>query len=137
MIAIILLALILGIVITSFIILNNKLNIIQDYLVTIIRKLKSINSVVDVINNSNCHLLNRFNDFILRYNESKGLLESKYNINVKYFNEILTDITNKINEINEHIKVEHIVAHNDIKKLAKISSKNKKVLNRSKSINKQ
>lgn len=137
MITNIFLGLILGIVIISFIIINNKINIIQDYLGTIIRKLNSIGSVIDSINISNCNLLDRFNDFVLRYNESKNLLETKVNNNTEYFDKKLNDITNLIYEVNEHISVQHNNTRYEINKKAKISSKKKSQSKTNKSINKQ
>ena len=137
MITNIFLGLILGVVITSFILINNKINIIQDYLGTIVRKLNSINSVVDGINNSNCHLLDRFNNFVLRYNELNGLLETKVNHNTEYFDKKLTNIIDKIHEVNENVIAENSIIHNEIKKLAKISSRKKQASKQTKSINKQ
>lgn len=137
MITNIFLGLILAVVITSFIILNNKINIVQDYLGTIIRKINSINSVVNDINSGNCHLLDRFNDFVLRYNELNGLLETKVNHNTEYFDKKLNDITNLIYEVNEHISIQHNNTHYEINKKAKISSKKKSQSKTNKSINKQ
>ena len=131
----ILLGLILGIVLTSFILINNKINIIQDYLGSIVRKLNSINSVVDGINNSNCNLLDRFNNFVLRYNELNGLLETKVNHNTEYFDKRLTNIIDKICKVDENIIAEHSITRNEIKKLAKISSKKKLQSKTNKSIN--
>lgn len=137
MITNIFLGLILGIIITSFIILNNKINIVQNYLGTIIRKLNSSNSVVDNIYNNNSNLLDRFNNFVLRYNESKNLLETKVNNNTEYFDKKLNDITNLIYEVNEHISVQHNNTRYEINKKAKISSKKKSQSKTNKSINKQ
>lgn len=137
MITNIFLGLILAIVITSFIILNKKINQIDYYIRTTLSNTNVIETGIDNNYKMINILLDRFNNFVLRYKELNSLLETKVNHNTEHFNKTLTDITNKINEVNEHIKVEHIVTRNDIKKLAKISSKNKKALNQSKSINKK
>ena len=137
MITNILLGLILGTITGVFLVLNSKINILQDYLGTIIRKLNSIDSVIDGINISNCNLLDRFNNFVLRYNELNGLLETKVNYNIEYFDKKLNDITNLIYEVNEHISVQHNNARYEINKKAKINSKKKQTSRQSKSINKQ
>ena len=123
MITNIFLGLILVIIIISFIILNDKINIIQDYLGTTIRKLNSINSVVDGINNSNCHLLDRFNKRILVDNEHfeiiKDLIE-KNKVEIYNNQQLLYNIPVKLETF---IAEENNSIRNEIKKQAKISSK--------------
>ena len=135
----ILLGLILGVVITSFIILNNKLNILQVHIGTIIRKLNSINSVVDGNNNHIMHLLDRFNNKILKdeehYNNIITLLKSRF----KDVDNATDSIYNRLNNIDSDIQTlivtEHRITRNEIKKLAKISSKKKLQSKTNKSIN--
>ena len=137
MITNILLGLILGIVITTFIIINNKINIIQDYLGTTIRKLNSINSVVDGINNSNCYLVERFNKRILVDNEhceiSKDLIE-KNKVEIYNNQQILYNLPVRLETF---ITEENNSIHKEIKKLAKISSKKKSQSKTNNNINKQ
>ena len=135
----ILLGLILGVVITSFIILNNKLNILQVHIGTIIRKLNSINSVVDGNNNHIMHLLDRFNNKILKdeehYNNIITLLKSRF----KDVDNATDSIYNRLNNIDSDIQTlivtEHRITRNEIKKLAKICSKKKLQSKTNKSIN--
>lgn len=132
MITNIFLGLILGVVITSYIIINKKVTQIQSNTEYILTKLRGIDGVNFNNNKLIERLLDRFNNFVLRYNELNGLLETKVNHNIEYFDKTLTGINDKISEINEHI----ITTRNDIKKLAKISSKKKQASKQSKSINK-
>lgn len=127
MITNIFLGLILVIIIISFIILNNKINIIQDYLGTTIRKLNSINSVVDGINNSNCHLLERFNKRILVNEEYFNIIKDLLNNRFKDIDNATDSIYDRINTFDSDtqnlIIAEHRCTRNEIKKQAKISSK--------------
>ena len=136
MITNIFLGLILGVVITSFIILNRKINQIDEYTRKIFSNTNVIDTTVDNNNKMITIVLDRLTNFALRYNESKGLLETKLNHNTDYFDKRLTDIINKINEANEHINGQHNATRDEIKKLAKISSKKKQASKQSKSINK-
>ena len=136
MITNILLGLILGVVITSFIILNKKINKIDEY----IRKTLSNTNFIDVSVNNNHKIINivldKFNDFVLKYKELIGLSETKVNHNIEHFDKKLSDITTLIYDVNEHINVQHNNTRNEIKKQAKISSKIKSQSKTSKSINK-
>lgn len=137
MITNILLGLILGIVLSSYIIINKKVTQIQSNTEYILTKLRGIDGVNSNNNKMINILLDRFNEFVLRYNELNGLLETKVNHNTEYFDKRLTDIIYKINEANEHISGQHNATRNEIKKLAKISSRKKQASKQSKSINKQ
>lgn len=123
MITNIFLGLILGIVILLFIILNNKINIIQDNLGVIIRKLNGIES--DTINNNNLieHLLERFNKRRLVDHEHfeiiKDLIE-KNKVEIDNNQQILYNFPVKLETF---IAEENNSIHKEIKKLAKISSK--------------
>lgn len=133
----ILLVLILGIVITSFIILNNKINIIQDYLGTTIRKLNSINSVVDGINNSNCYLVERFNKRILVDNEHFEIIKNlidKNKIEIYNNQQILYNLPVRLETF---IAEENNAIRKEITKQAKISSKIKSKSKMNNNINKQ
>jgi len=137
MITNILLGLILGIVLSSYIIINKKVTQIQSNTEYILTKLRGIDGVNSNNNKLIQHLLDRFNDFVLRYNELNGLLETKVNHNTEYFDKRLTNIIDKIHEVNENVIAENSITHNEIKKLAKISSRKKQASKQSKSINKQ
>lgn len=137
MITNILLGLILGVVITSFIILNKKINKIDEYTRKTLSNTNFISTNVDNSYKMINIILDRVNNFVLRYNESKNLLETKVNNNTEYFDKKLNDITTLIYDVNEHISVQHNNTRDDIKKLAKISSKKKQASKQSKSINKQ
>lgn len=137
MITNILLGLILGIVITSYIIINKKVTQLQSNTEYILMKLRGIDGVNSNNNKLIEHLLNRFNDFVLRHNELNGLLETKVNHNTEYFDKKLDNITTLIYEVNEHISVQHNNTRYEINKKAKISSKKKSQSKTNKSINKQ
>lgn len=136
MITNILLGLILGIVISSSIISYNKFNdIISD--VKFIKEY--LNAIDKTICNSNkliSHLLDKFNDFALRYHELNGLLETKVNHNTEYFNKQIVKISENIEELYNNNIVQHNATRNEIKKQAKISSKKKSQSKTSKPINK-
>ena len=142
----ILLGLILCVVITSFIILNNKLfNIIQ-----ILGKLTDAELNLNISFTDNLTLFNklvdRFNEKVLKDNEH-------WVINEDYYNNIITllksrfkdvdnatdSIYNRLNTIDSDnqnlIIAEHRCTRNEIKKLAKISSKKKLQSKTNKSIN--
>ena len=134
MITNIFLGLILGVVITSFIILNNKINRIEFNTKFIIDALKRIHQFVEgnnlVINN----IRDRFNNKVLKDNEH-------WSINENYYNNIITllksrfkdldnatdSIYNRFNtihaDIEKYIAAEHIITRKQITKQAKISSK--------------
>lgn len=137
MITNILLGLILGIVLSGYIIINKKVTQIQSNTEYILTKLRGIDGVNSNNNKLINRLLDRFNEFVLRYNELNGLLETKVNHNIEYFDKRLTNIIDKIHEVNENVIVENSITRNDIKKLAKISSRKKQASKQNKSINKQ
>ena len=137
MITNILLGLILGIVLSSYIIINKKVTQIQSNTEYILTKLRGIDGVNSNNNKLIARLLDKFNEFVLRYNELNGLLETKVNHNTEYFDKRLTNIIDKIHEVNENVIAENSITHNEIKKLAKISSRKKQASKQSKSINKQ
>lgn len=137
MITNILLGLILGIVLSSCIIINKKVTQIQSNTEYILTKLRGIDGVNSNNNKQIVRLLDKFNEFVLRYNELNGLLETKVNHNSEYFDKRLTNIIDKIHEVNENVIAENSITRNDIKKLAKISSRKKQASKQNKSINKQ
>ena len=127
MITNIFLGLILGVVIISFIILNNNINKLYKLFDTTIRKLNSINSVIDGINNDNSHLLDSFNERILVNNENYyniiTLLKSRF----KDLDDATISIYSRLNVLDtdtqNHIIAEHRFTRKQIEKQAKISSK--------------
>ena len=147
MITNILLGLILGVVITSFIILNNKLFKITNILSTI----------TSILNNESHNVtttLELFKKLIERFSEKVSKDNEHWRINEDYYNNIITllksrfkdvdnatdNIYNRINTFDvdtQHLIVaEHRSTRNEIKKQAKISSKIKSQSKTSKSINK-
>ena len=137
MITNILLGLILSIVITNFIILNNK----------IINLYKLLNKITDIelTTNNNItetlklfsNLVDRFNKRVLVDNEHfeiiKDLIE-KNKIEIYNNQQILYNFPVRLETF---ITEENNTIRNDIKKLDKISSKKKQTSKTSKSINKQ
>ena len=103
-------------ILIKFIILNNKINIIQDYLNT---------TVVNSINNINCNLLDELNNRTLIDNEHfkvlKDLIE-KNKIEINNSQELLYNFPVKLETF---IAEENNSIHKEIKKLAKISSRKK------------
>lgn len=137
----ILLGLILGIVITSFIILNNKINIIQDYLGTIIRKLDSSNSIITDIVTTNRHLKDRFDKQLSVINEYFEIINSSIDNKFKALNhndDYIKDRQNTIHTITQNLIIEeHKATRKEIIKQAKISSKIKLKSKMNNNINKQ
>ena len=136
MITNILLGLILGVVITSFIILNNKLFKITNILSTI----------TSILNNESVSVTTTFELFkklVEQFSEKVSKDNEHWRINEDYYNNIITllksrfkDVDNstdsiydKLNNIDSDIQTlivtEHRITRNEIKKLAKISSKKK------------
>ena len=123
----ILLGLILGIVITSFIILNNK----------IINLYKLLNKItdIDLTTNTNItemlklfsNLVERFNKRILVDNEHFEIIKNLLNNRFKDLDNSTDSIYDRLNTIDSDtqnlIIAEHRCTRNEIKKKAKISSK--------------
>lgn len=137
----ILLGLILGIVITSFIILNNKINRIKFNTKFIIDVLTRINQFVEgnniVVNN----IQDKFNKQTLVNNEHFEIINLSINDKFKALNYNDDYIKEKLNNIDTDnttlIINEHIKTRNEIKKQAKISSKIKSQSKTNNNINKQ
>lgn len=147
MITNIFLGLILGVVITSFIILNNKINRIEFNTKFIIDALKNINNFVE--NNSFAinNIRDRFNNKVLKDNEHWVINEDHYNNIITLLKSRFKDVDNATDSIynrlntididNQNLIIgvdKHIC--NEIKKQAKISSKINSKTKTSKSINK-
>lgn len=127
MITNILLGLILVMVIISFIILNNKINKIDDY----VRRTFSNTNVID--NNIDNHykisniLLDRFNERVLTENENYFNLVSLLKSRFKDLDNATDSIYDRFNttdsDIQNLIITEHRLTRRQIEKQAKISSK--------------
>ena len=144
---VIVLGLILGIVITSFIILNNKLfNIIQ-----ILGKLTDAELNLNISFTDNLTLFNklvdRFNEKVLKDNEHWAINEDHYNNIItllksrfKDVDDSVDSIYNRLNSMDNDTTILIIGKSNEIcneiKKQAKISSKINSKTKTSKSINK-
>ena len=128
MITNILLGLILGVVITSFIILNNKINRTEFNTKFVIDVLKNIDNYVDSNNTNIQHLVDRFNKRILidgeYYNNIITLLKSRFK-DLDNATDSIYDRFNTIHaDIEKYITEEHITTRRQIiEKQAKISSK--------------
>lgn len=140
MITNILLGLILGIVITSFIILNNKLfNIIQILDKITDAELNLNTNMVETLKLFD-KLVDRFNDRALineeHYGKTITLLKSKF----KDIDDATDSIYNRLNTVDTDIQnliiAEHRHTCNEITKQAKISSKINSKTKTNKSINK-
>lgn len=137
----ILLGLILGIVITSFIILNNKINKIKFNTKFIIDILTRINQFVEgnniVVNN----IQDKFNKQVLVNNEHFEIINSSINDKFKALNYNDDYIKERLNTFDTDtqnlIIAEHRCTRNEIKKQAKISSKIKSQSKTNNNINKQ
>ena len=147
MITNILLGLILGVVITSFIILNNKINRIEFNTKFIIDALKRIYQFVEgnniVINN----IRDKFNNKILKDNEHWVINEDYYNNIITLLKSRFKDLDNATDsiydrfntihaDIEKYIEAEHIITRRQIEKQAKISSKINSKAKTKKTINK-
>ena len=137
MITNILLGLILGIVLSSYIIINKKVTQIQSNTEYILTKLRGIDGVNSNNNKLIQHLFDRFDKRILVDNEHfeiiKDLIE-KNKVEIYNNQQILYNIPVKLETF---IAEENDTIRNEIKKLAKISSRKKQASKQSKSINKQ
>ena len=134
MITNILLGLILCVVITSFIILNNKINGINgtiDYIANYLPNIDKIN----LTNNKHIeHLLDRFNEKVLNDNEHCHINANNYNNIIVLLKSRFKDLDNATDsiydrfntihaDIEKYIAAEHILTRKQIEKQAKISSK--------------
>lgn len=141
MITNILLGLILGVVITSFIILNNKLFKITNILSTITSILNNENASVTTTVELFKKLVERFSKRVLVDNENYHNLITLLKSRFKDVDNATDSIYDKLNIINSDTATLIIgksnEIRNEIKKLAKISSKKKQTSKQSKSINKQ
>ena len=135
----ILLGLILGIVLSSYIIINKKVTQIQSNTEYILTKLRGIDGFNSNNNKLIEHLSGRFNAQMLMDNEHYDnvitLLKSRF----KDVDNATDSICDRINNIDYNVQTlivtEHRITRNEIKKLAKISSKKKLQSKTNKSIN--
>lgn len=137
MITNILLGLILGVVINSFIILNNK----------IINLYKLLNKITDIELTTNknitetlklfSNLVDRFNKKVLVDNEHFEIIKNLIDNNKVEIYNIQQILYNLPVRLETFITEENNSIHNEVKKLAKISSKKKSQSKTNKSINKQ
>ena len=134
MITNILLGLILGVVITSFIILNIKINRINDYVKRTFTNTNIIDTSVDNHHKLTNILLDRFNEKVLNDNEQCGINANNYNnimvllkSRFKDLDNATDSIYNRFNatdsDIQNLIIAEHRLTRKQIEKQAKISSK--------------
>lgn len=134
MITNILLGLILGVVITSFIILNIKINRINDYVKRTFTNTNIIDTSVDNHHKLTNILLDRFNEKVLNDNEQCGINANNYNnimvllkSRFKDLDNATDSIYNRFNatdsDIQNLIIAEHRLTRRQIEKQAKISSK--------------
>ena len=134
MITNILLGLILGVVITSFIILNIKINRIDDYVKRTFTNTNIIDSSVDNHYKLTNILLDRFNKKVLNDNEHCDINANNYNNIMVLLKSRFKDLDNATDsiydrfntihaDIEKYIAAEHIITRRQIEKQAKISSK--------------
>lgn len=134
MITNIFLGLILGIVITSFIILNNKINRTQFNTKFIIDALKRINQFIEANNIVINNVQDKLNNKVLKDNEHWVINEDHYNNIITILKSRFKDLDNATDSIYDRINTfdsdtqnliiaEHRCTRNEIKKQAKISSK--------------
>lgn len=133
----ILLGLILGVVITSFVILNNKINRTEFNTKFIIDALKRIDKSTEATYLTVNNIQDRFNNKVLknseRYNNIITLLKELSNATDTIYNRFnSTD-----NDIQNLIIGEHRLTRKEITKQAKISSKIKSKSKTNNNINKQ
>ena len=140
MITNILLGLILGVVITSFIIINKKVTQIQSNTEYILTKLRGIDGVNSNNNKLIQHLLDKFDERVTVDNEHYDNIITLLKSRFKDVDNATDSIYDKLNTVNSDIQNLIIGVHrttrNEIKKQAKISSKINSKTKTSKSINK-
>ena len=140
MITNILLGLILGILLSSYIIINKKVTQIQSNTEYILTKLRGIDGVNSNNNKKIEHLLDKFDERVTvdngHYDNIVTLLKSRF----KDVDNATDSIYNRLNTIKGDVDMliigEHRLTRNEIKKQAKISSKINSKTKTSKSINK-
>lgn len=133
------LGLILGVIIGVFLILNSKINNLYKLLNKITDiELTTNTNITETLKLFN-HLIDRFNKRILVDNEHFDILYSSIGDKFKalnYNDDYIKDKLNTIDTDNTTLIIgEHIKTRNEIKKLAKISSKIKSNPKTNKSIN--
>lgn len=147
MITNILLGLILGIILSSYIIINKKVTQIQSNTEYILTKLRGIDGVNSNNNKLINQLLDRFNDKVLKDSEHWRINEDYYNNIITLLKSRFKDVDNatdsiydKLNSMDNDTTILIIgksnEIRNEIKKQAKISSKINSKTKTSKSINK-
>lgn len=147
MITNILLGLILGILLSSYIIINKKVTQIQSNTEYILTKLRGIDGVNSNNNKLINQLLDKFNDKLLKDNEHWRINEDYYNNIITLLKSRFKDIDNATDSIYDKLNIIDtdtttlIIGKsneicNEIKKQAKISSKINSKTKTSKSINK-
>ena len=140
MITNILLGLILGILLSSYIIINKKVTQIQSNTEYILTKLRGIDGVNSNNNKLIQHLLDKFDERVTVDNEHYDNIITLLKSRFKDIDNAADSIYNKLNTVNSDIQNLIIGVHkhicNEIKKQAKISSKINSKTKTSKSINK-
>lgn len=140
MITNILLGLILGILLSSYIIINKKVTQIQSNTEYILTKLRGIDGVNSNNNKLIQHLLDKFDERVTVDNEHYDNIITLLKSRFKDIDNATDSIYNRLNDINIDIDTlivgEHRITRNEIKKQAKISSKITSKTKTSKSINK-
>ena len=140
MITNILLGLILGVVITSFIILNKKINKIDEYVRKTLSNTNVINTDIDRNHKIISIILDRFNNKVLKDDENYYNLITLLKSRFKDIDNATDSIYDKLNIIDTDTTTLIIgksnEIRNEIKKQAKISSKINSKTKTSKSINK-
>ena len=140
MITNILLGLILGIILSSYIIINKKVTQIQSNTEYILTKLRGIDGVNSNNNKLIQHLLDKFDERVTVDNEHYDNIITLLKSRFKDVDNATDSIYDRINtfdvDIQHLIVAEHRITRSEIKKLAKISSKKKSQSKTSKSINK-
>ena len=140
MITNILLGLILGIILSSYIIINKKVTQIQSNTEYILTKLRGIDGVNSNNNKLIQHLLDKFDERVTVDNEHYDNIITLLKSEFKDVHIGIDGIYNRLNTIKGDVDMliigEHRTTRSEIKKQAKISSKKKSQSKTSKSINK-
>lgn len=121
-------------VIISFIILNNKINEINDYVKRTFTNTNIIDTNVDNHHKLTDILLDRFNEKVLNDNEQCVINENRYTNIITLLKSRFKDLDNATDniydrfntihaDIEKYIAAEHIITRRQIEKQAKISSK--------------
>ena len=114
-------------VIISFIILNNKINEINDYVKRTFTNTNIIDTNVDNHHKLTDILLDRFNERVLTDNENYFNLVTLLKSRFKDLDNATDSIYDRFNtihaDIEKYIAAEHILTRKQIEKQAKISSK--------------